>query len=282
DCRWWVESIRLNFFKIKLCPFCTKLTMYNMHLTSFHLTSFLLSYLGWSKECLVDWKSYIQLAVPGMVMMCVEWWTYEIGGFLAGLISEVELGTQSVVYQLANIAYMFPLGFSVAGNVRVGNALGAGETEQAKLPLGMLLFTTGSVSNLPLLEGCVTSLVVKSNLFFYTSHDQAASGGIIRGAGKQRVGAICYFLGFYGIGFPIGIPLMFVAKQGIKGAQSEDAEHSLSVTDAMDLVDTEEVSLEVQPSFRSLVLRRGLALAGMLLVLATGITINLLVTNLVT
>lgn len=71
--------------------------------------------------------------------------------------------------------------------------------------------------NLPLLEGCVTSLFVKSNLFFYTSHDQAASGGIIRGAGKQRVGAICYFLGFYGIGFPIGIPLMFVAKQGIKG-----------------------------------------------------------------
>lgn len=44
-----------------------------------------------------------------------------------------------------------------------------------------------------------------------------ACGGIIRGAGKQKVGAVCYFLGYYGIGFPIGVPLMFAAKQGIKG-----------------------------------------------------------------
>lgn len=61
---------------------------------------------GWSKKCLQDWGSFIHLAIPSMVMLCVEWWTYEIGGFLAGLISEVELGAQSVVYQLANVAYM--------------------------------------------------------------------------------------------------------------------------------------------------------------------------------
>lgn len=67
-----------------------------------------------------------------MVMMCVEWWTYEIGSFLAGkvmvskhfvfiktdtnsrlpfvsmtgLISDVELGAQSVVYELACVAFM--------------------------------------------------------------------------------------------------------------------------------------------------------------------------------
>ena len=46
---------------------------------------------------------------------------------------------------------------------------------------------------------------------------QAACGGVIRGAGKQKVGAICNIVGYYGIGFPIGLPLMFVAKLGIKG-----------------------------------------------------------------
>ncbi|XP_013855573.1 multidrug and toxin extrusion protein 1 [Austrofundulus limnaeus] len=95
---------------------------------------------GWSKECLLDWGSFIRLAVPAMIMTCVEWWTYEIGGFLAGLISEVELGAQSVVYELASIAYLFPMGFSVAGSVRVGNALGAGETEQAKLTAKTTMF----------------------------------------------------------------------------------------------------------------------------------------------
>lgn len=41
--------------------------------------------------------------------------------------------------------------------------------------------------------------------------------GIIRGAGKQRVGAICNILGYYGVGFPIGVSLMFAAKLGIMG-----------------------------------------------------------------
>lgn len=34
------------------------------------------------------------------------------------------------------------------------------------------------------------------------------------------VGAICNIVGYYGIGFPIGVPLMFAAKLGIKGKVS--------------------------------------------------------------
>ncbi|CAG08942.1 unnamed protein product, partial [Tetraodon nigroviridis] len=41
------------------------------------------TWTGWSKACLQDWGSYLSLAIPSMVMMCVEWWTYEIGSFLA-------------------------------------------------------------------------------------------------------------------------------------------------------------------------------------------------------
>lgn len=54
-------------------------------------------------------------------------------------------------------------------------------------------------------------------------------------------------------------------------------------TDMMDLVDTEErPAVEEELSHRTLVLRRGLALAVMLFILAVGIIINLLITNLVT
>ncbi|XP_035011411.1 multidrug and toxin extrusion protein 1 [Hippoglossus stenolepis] len=191
---------------------------------------------GWSKQCLLDWSSYIHLAVPSMIMLCVEWWTYEIGSFLAGLISEVELGAQSVVYELANVAYMFPSGFSVAGSVRVGNALGAGQTEQAKLSAKMTVICAASVSV------CLAILIgsLKNHISYVFTFDEqirervadvisfyapfvlldaiaAASGGVIRGAGKQKVGAICNFIGFYCIGFPIGVPLMFAAKLGIKG-----------------------------------------------------------------
>uniref|UniRef100_A0A8C8HYS9 Multidrug and toxin extrusion protein n=1 Tax=Oncorhynchus tshawytscha TaxID=74940 RepID=A0A8C8HYS9_ONCTS len=194
------------------------------------------TWAGWSWECLEDWDTYVHLAIPSMIMLCAEWWTYEIGGFLAGLISEVELGAQSVVYELANICYMFPLGFSVAGSVRVGNALGAGDTEQAKLSAKLAMFCAGSVSV------CLSVLVgiLKDKISYVFTYDEqirervaqvmafyapfllldaisAASGSIIRGAGKQKVGAICNILGYYGVGFPIGVSLMFAAKLGIMG-----------------------------------------------------------------
>lgn len=306
---------------------------------------------GWSKECLQDWGSYVHLAIPSMVMLCVEWWTYEIGVFLAGLISEVELGAQSVVYQLANIAYMFPMGFSLAGSVRVGNALGAGNTDQAKLSTKVTMFCAGSISV------CLATLVgaLKDHISYVFTYDEqirervsdimsfyapfilldalsVACGSIIRGAGKQRIGAICYFVGFYGIGFPIGVPLMFAAKLGIKGlwtglfvciflqcsflvvylvrmnwekakceaqlragvsgnsadtyAQCDEAATCHGQTDLLELVNTEpQVAVTFgseRLSPRTLVLRRGLALAAMLFILAVGITTNLLVQNLIT
>ncbi|XP_049916252.1 multidrug and toxin extrusion protein 1 [Epinephelus moara] len=300
---------------------------------------------GWSKECMLDWGSYLHLAIPSMVMLCVEWWTYEVGGFLAGLISEVELGAQAVVYELANVAYMFPMGFSIAGNVRVGNALGAGNTEEAKLSAKLTMFCSGSVSV------CLAVLIgsLKDHISYVFTYDEeireraadvmalyasfmfldaisAASGGIIRGAGKQRIGAVCYFLGYYGVGFPIGVSLMFAAKLGIKGlwiglftcvalqctflitylvrmnwkkatieAQIRAGVRGSSTdtdpqpddhgqTDIQDLVDAEAATavrtVGEELSYSTLVLRRGLALAGMLFILAAGIIINLLIMNL--
>ncbi|XP_038817887.1 multidrug and toxin extrusion protein 1-like [Salvelinus namaycush] len=317
------------------------------------------TWAGWSWECLEDWDTYVHLAIPSMIMLCVEWWTYEIGGFLAGLISEVELGAQSVVYELANICYMFPLGFSVAGSVRVGNALGAGDTEQAKLSAKLAMFCAGSVSV------CLSVLVgiLKDKISYVFTYDEqirervaqvmafyapfllldaisAASGSIIRGAGKQKVGAICNILGYYGVGFPIGVSLMFAAKLGIMGlwtglftcvflqssflivylsrmnwkkatveaqiraevqgnstymdmapeAQSNDIAPCEGHTDrnalAEDGADGEvgdRVALskvEALLAHRALVMRRGLALCVMFFILALGIIINLLLTNL--
>ncbi|NXR11730.1 S47A2 protein, partial [Semnornis frantzii] len=98
---------------------------------------------GWTRDCLLDWHSFIHLAIPGMLMMCIEWWTFEIGSFLAGLLSVVQLGAQSVIYELSSTAYMVPLGFSVAASVRVGNALGSGDAVQAKTSCVTALLCAG-------------------------------------------------------------------------------------------------------------------------------------------
>uniref|UniRef100_A0A674CMG6 Solute carrier family 47 member 3 n=1 Tax=Salmo trutta TaxID=8032 RepID=A0A674CMG6_SALTR len=165
--------------------------------SSLSLAAILYAYILWKElhkatwECKEDWGTYIHL-----------WWTYELGGFLAGLISEVELGAQSVVFELASICYMFPLGFSVAGSVRVGSALGAGDTEQAKLSAKL---------SAKLAMFCAGTCACQTPQIIFKSLTTAASGRIIRGAGKQKVGAICNILGYYGVGFSIGVSLMFAA-----------------------------------------------------------------------
>lgn len=73
---------------------------------------------GWTLDCLQEWGLFIKLAIPSMLMICLSWWIFEIGGFLAGVISEVELGAQSIAYQLCIVAYMvtfFHFSFPVFG-----------------------------------------------------------------------------------------------------------------------------------------------------------------------
>ncbi|XP_044539713.1 multidrug and toxin extrusion protein 2-like, partial [Gracilinanus agilis] len=61
---------------------------------------------GWSLQCLQDWEAFLSLAIPGMLMICIEWWAYEIGSFLIGLLSVAELSAQSIIYEVSTIAYM--------------------------------------------------------------------------------------------------------------------------------------------------------------------------------
>ncbi|KAI7800847.1 multidrug and toxin extrusion protein 1 [Triplophysa rosa] len=301
------------------------------------------TWAGWSMDCLKGWESFIHLAIPSMLMLCAEWWTYEIGGLLSGLISEVELGAQSVVYGLANIAYMFPLGFSVAGSVRVGNAIGAGDVAQAKISAKLSLICAVSVAVvLATIIGSTKDVVayiftndediimrVATVMYFYAPFHlldatAAAGGSIVRGLGRQKIGAICNLLGYYGVGFPIGISLMFAAKLGIVGLwtgllisvllqavflivlifkldwekASQEAqiragvqtrqtdigaqEESINTENYGENTATDVDRLVAEPNVEltsGMLLRRGLALAAMLALLAAGLMTNVFLSS---
>ncbi|MGH0170729.1 UNVERIFIED_CONTAM: hypothetical protein FKN15_002780 [Acipenser sinensis] len=46
------------------------------------------------------------------------------------------------------------------------------------------------------------------------------SGGIVRGVGRQKFGAICNLFGYYVVGLPVGVSLMFAMHMGIVGLWS--------------------------------------------------------------
>ncbi|XP_066491486.1 multidrug and toxin extrusion protein 2-like [Tiliqua scincoides] len=194
------------------------------------------TWAGWTWDCLLEWGSFIRLALPSMLMMCIEWWTFEIGSFLAGTISVVDLGAQAIIFELSTVAYLLPLGLSVASSVRVGNALGAGDVEQARrswvtgllctgvlavLVAGLLAAVKDVVAYIFTSDKEIVALVSKVMMIFAPFHlfdaISATCGGVLRGAGKQKFGAIANAIGYYAIGLPIGISLMFVYKLGVMG-----------------------------------------------------------------
>ncbi|XP_053310830.1 multidrug and toxin extrusion protein 2-like [Spea bombifrons] len=194
------------------------------------------TWAGWSRDCLQEWGSFINLAIPSMLMMCIEWWSFEIGGFLVGLIGVVELGAQAIMLEMATAAYTIPFGFSVAASVKIGNALGAGDVHQAKLSTKVSFFCTISLALLtgvtvaglkdyiPLIftpDREIVHLVSRLLLMFAPLHFFDAisitCGGMLRGTGKQKFGAILNVVGYYIVGLPIGVSLMFAAKLGVIG-----------------------------------------------------------------
>uniref|UniRef100_A0A3B4GY53 Multidrug and toxin extrusion protein n=1 Tax=Pundamilia nyererei TaxID=303518 RepID=A0A3B4GY53_9CICH len=178
---------------------------------------------GWSGDCLQEWGSFLHLALPSMLMYCLQWWLYEIAGFLAGVISETELAAQSVAYEVSTVVFMFPVGFSAAASVRVGKALGGGNTEQAKLSSKVSLLCALIVScflgaGIGIAKDVIGYIfTTERKLLFAFLPSQGVSGSIVRGAGKQKIGALCSLVGYYLIGFPIGVSLMFPVKMGIFG-----------------------------------------------------------------
>lgn len=51
----------------------------------FFVYSFYVHFAGFSWECLTEWNIFLNLAVPGIAMLCLEWWCFEIFVFICGM-----------------------------------------------------------------------------------------------------------------------------------------------------------------------------------------------------
>uniref|UniRef100_UPI0037E785E8 multidrug and toxin extrusion protein 1 n=1 Tax=Semicossyphus pulcher TaxID=241346 RepID=UPI0037E785E8 len=191
---------------------------------------------GWSTDCLQEWGSYMKLAVPSAFMVCFEWWIWEIGGFLAGVLGEVDLAAQHVMLEIGAITYMFPLGVYAAACVRVGNALGAGNTARALVTCKVALVISGALAVLQAVAICGYKSVVgyiftnderivtivSESLTIYTFLQffdaiLCVCSGILVGAGMQKIAALSNLVSYYVIALPMTIGLMFYTKLRILG-----------------------------------------------------------------
>ncbi|XP_050397263.2 multidrug and toxin extrusion protein 1 [Patella vulgata] len=194
-----------------------------------------LSGLSW--KCLEGWKLYMSLAFPGMLMLCLEWWSFEVLVFLAGTLGTTSLAAHSILYQMAAIMFMTPLGLAQSACVRVGNLLGEGLHQMAANSAHVIVSFTFFIaifdaillcSFKDLIPLCFTQdrdvIDLTSNLllilavFHVADALEGVASGVLRGTGQQRFGAVVNLIAYYIVGLPIAIVLIFYTSLGTAGA----------------------------------------------------------------
>ena len=163
-------------------------------------------------------------------------WAFEVVALLAGLIGTDALAAQTIVLNTSSLAYCLPLGISVAASTRIGNCLGSKLPKLAMISarVAMLLALVIATFN------SLTLIIIKENWGFFWTDDKkvveivsqilplaalfqfsdgicAIGGGILRGCGKQKIGAIINLCGYYILALPLGGFLAFQIALGLTG-----------------------------------------------------------------
>ncbi|KAI8915743.1 mate-domain-containing protein [Gorgonomyces haynaldii] len=194
---------------------------------------------GWEWKEALDWKQILlqtELGIPGVAMLCSEWWAFEILALAAGLFGDAVLAAQTIVLQTCSLVYCLPLGLSIATATRTGNCLGANKPNLTRhvAITGILTAVLLAVVNSSILVifkdkigyiftndlevvKLVGSVLPLGALFQLNDGIGAVGGGVLRGCGHQKFGAMFNLAGYYMFGIPIGVFLAFQSKMGLLG-----------------------------------------------------------------
>ncbi|PUZ75167.1 hypothetical protein GQ55_1G128500 [Panicum hallii var. hallii] len=192
--------------------------------------SFLALYVRLSPSCKATWTEFsaeafrgipdfLKLAVPSAVMVCMEWWSFELLVLLSGLLPNPKLET--AVLSICT---------------RVSNELGAGRPEAARLATRVVVLLALAVGAS---EGLAMVLVRNLWGYAYSNEEevvrhtarmmpilavslvfdglQCVLSGVVRGCGRQKAGAFINLAAYYLAGIPSAFVLAFVWHLGGMG-----------------------------------------------------------------
>jgi MATE family multidrug resistance protein len=81
---------------------------------------------------LQDVGLYLKIGIPGMLMLCCEWWIFEILAIFTGLLGVDQLAAEVLIINLITFIFMLPLGISYSASALTGNYLGENKIDLAK------------------------------------------------------------------------------------------------------------------------------------------------------
>lgn len=185
----------------------------------------------WRPEswALAPLRKLFLLGLPIGVMFMLEIGAFATTGMFMGTLGANILSGHQIALNIASITFMIPLGLSSAATVRVGNAIGRGDTAGVRRSatvavVGAVLFMSASALTLVLLPrelaalyapgsdavlAAAAAVIPVAGAFQVFDGTQVVASGLLRGAGDLRWPAYVHVTGFWLLGLPLGWWLTF-------------------------------------------------------------------------
>ncbi|KAG6754561.1 hypothetical protein POTOM_040350 [Populus tomentosa] len=193
---------------------------------------------GFSIQAFSGLWDFFKLSLASGVMLCLEFWYYQILTLIAGLLknAEVSLDALSICMTINGWCFMVSVGFQAAASVRVSNELGAGHPRATSFSvivvnlcslllsviLAVIVLLLRHVISYAFTGGTVVSDAVSELSPFLAASIvlggvQPVLSGVAVGCGWQAFVAYVNLACYYIIGIPLGCVLGFACDMGAKG-----------------------------------------------------------------
>lgn len=189
------------------------------------------------KELFLKWKRLLHLAIPGIIMLELEYLAYEIMTIVATYLGTNELVAQSTVGLVALLTYMVPFAVGIASLTRIANFIGGQNLHGAKVATTAGLLTGLAFASL----NCIVLFTFKSEIASLFTKDEDVKAlivhlfnplvsiiqifdglasvalGILRAQGQQKIGGLINFVSYYAFALPLALALCNLAGMRLIG-----------------------------------------------------------------
>lgn len=182
------------------------------------------------------WLNYLKISIPSTVLMCAEWWAFEILSIIAATLPQDDFTVHLFTLNISLNSFTVSIGFGICISIISAREFGKGDIQSSKnylkttyfcgisiaLVVSLLIFFFKNVLfNLLVNEknlaekSYITLRYLSLTLIFDVTQHILSS--FLKGIGKQWLATAISFLNFYGIQITLALIFTKVLDLGVSG-----------------------------------------------------------------
>ena len=222
----WATFTSRSFMAISLMLYVMNKKFFKQYDVTFHFKNINLPVI----------KKILSLGFPSGIQYFFEVGAFAFAVIMIGWLGTEQLAAHQIAINLASISFMVVLGLSIAGGIRVGNAVGEKNVTRVRragftsIFLALCIMAVSGLifiifrNYLPTLYiddetviSIASSLLIIAALFQLSDGVQAIGIGILRGLTDVKIPTVITFVAYWVVGLPIGYFLAFELGWDVQG-----------------------------------------------------------------